>query len=93
MVDNRAYIRKNKNKRDGKKDPDLNGSGKINGVEMWVSGWFDEDTDRDGQPVVDEHGKQQKVISLTFKPKEQQGSAPQASESVPPHGDEDEWGL
>ena len=96
IKDNKAYVRKNKRMREGKQDPTHTGTAKIDGKMYWVNAWMDDDKTPEGQPVVDEHGKQEKVLSCSFQLKENQEegvSRPQASESVPPHGDEDEWGL
>ena len=84
MKENRAYIRRNKNRREGKNDPNFNGSANIAGIEYWISAWMDDDTDREGN----KNGE--KVLSCTFKPKEQQNSAPQASAPVP---DDDGWDI
>jgi len=49
-------------KKTTEKHPNLTGIAKIDGIEYWVSGWVNTDT------------KQQKYISMTFKPKESQTS-------------------
>jgi len=54
----RGALFKNKNMREGKKDPEYKGSATIGGVEYWVSSWIN--TSKAGE----------KYMSLNFKPKE-----------------------
>ena len=36
---NSGFIGTNKRKREGKKDPDIQGTCEVGGVEYWISGW------------------------------------------------------
>ena len=66
----RGALFKNKNMREGKKDPEYKGSATIGGVEYWVSSWIN--TSKAGE----------KYMSMNFKAKEQQ-AAPAAPANVP----------
>ena len=61
--DNSGSLFKNDKKQEGDNKPNYTGQVTINGVEMWISAWL-----KDGQ-----NGK---WMSLSFKPKEQQQTAP-----------------
>ena len=61
--DNSGSLFKNDKKHEGDNKPNYTGQVMINGVEMWISAWL-----KDGQ-----NGK---WMSLSFKPKEQQQTAP-----------------
>lgn len=62
---------KNKNMREGKKDPEYKGSATIGGVEYWVSSWIN--TSKAGE----------KYMSMNFKPKEQQAAPAPANVPQP----------
>jgi hypothetical protein len=69
----RGALFKNKNMREGKKDPEYKGSATIGGVEYWVSSWIN--TSKAGE----------KYMSMAFKAKEQQAApAPKAEELKAP---------
>lgn len=62
---NTGALFENSRKRPDSKDPDRSGSALIDGKEYWVSGWFQYTRSN------------QKMLSLTFKPKdESQAQAP-----------------
>ena len=47
----------NRNKREGKKDPDLQGKLDIDGTEYWISGWM---------KTYEKDGEKRKMISLAL---------------------------
>ena len=61
---------KNKNKREGKQDPEYKGSATIGGIEYWVSSWIN--TSKAGE----------KYMALSFQPKEARADAPAKSAPV-----------
>lgn len=54
---NKGALFGNTRKREGKKDPDLQGKININGTEYWLSGWFF---------AYDKDGAQRKGINLSI---------------------------
>lgn len=69
----RGALFKNKNMREGKKDPEYKGSATIGGVEYWVSSWIN--TSKAGE----------KYMALNFKAKDAQPApAPKAEELKAP---------
>lgn len=65
--DNNGSIFRN-NRKENDKQPDLSGSGMVNGKEVWVSGWR----------KIDKNGDE--WISLAFKDKEPRRDAPAREE-------------
>jgi hypothetical protein len=71
--DNSGILFKNDRKREGRNDPDYNGSCTIAGQEFWMNAWLKD-------------GRKGKFMSFSFKPKEskqdqQPASEPPAAES------------
>jgi len=54
---NRGALFGNTRKREGKKDPDLQGKLNVNGVDHWISAWFF---------TYDKDGEKRKAISLAL---------------------------
>ena len=65
---NKGALFGNDRKREGKKDPDLQGKININGQEHWLSGWFF---------VFEKEGQKKKGINLAI------GDVVQAKDSAP----------
>jgi hypothetical protein len=61
---------KNKNKREGKQDPEYKGSATIGGIEYWVSSWIN--TSKAGE----------KYMALSFTPKDPDASRAKAPATV-----------
>lgn len=60
---NRGALFGNTHKREGKKDPDLQGKIDINGTEFWLSGWFF---------FYDKDGEKKRAIGLAIGDEVQQ---------------------
>lgn len=54
---NRGALFGNKNKREGKKDPDLQGKIDVGGTEYWISGWF---------KTYEKDGETRQMVSLAL---------------------------
>ena len=77
---NRGALFGNRHKREGKKDPDLQGKLDINGTEFWISGWMQ---------TYEKDGETRKMISLSLgdtveqeKPKPARNSGPAALDGM-----------
>ena len=78
---NRGALFKNTKKRDGKKDPDYNGSLNVGGHDYWLSAWLTKD--RNGNTFM----------SVSVQPKDRQISEPpprKAEQSRKPHHRDDD---
>lgn len=62
---NRGGLFKNNRRRDGKNDPQLQGSLDVNGVEYYISGWT---KNNNGEKYVDKNGNA--FISLSIRKRE-----------------------
>ena len=79
---NRGALFGNKNKREGKQDPDLQGKIDVNGTEYWISGWM-KNYQKDGET--------RKMISLSLgdpveqvtKPKPRDGGVNEMDNDIP----------
>lgn len=71
---NSGALNKNERKRDGKNDPDYEGSAEVSGVNYWLSAWV-------------KAGPNGKFLSISFKPKE--ARAPVTPKSREPGEDDD----
>ena len=78
---NKGALFGNTRKREGKKDPDLQGKLNIGGVEYWISGWFF---------VYDKDGEKKKAINLALgdevearKPEEKAGPFDDMKDDIP----------
>ncbi|MDF3019331.1 MAG: hypothetical protein K0Q92_634 [Steroidobacteraceae bacterium] len=70
---NSGIIKRNDKKREGKKDPDYNGSIDVEGVEYWVAAWINE-----GRPGSKLEGQKYFSVKLTKKD-DQPAAAPAAA--------------
>lgn len=63
---NSGTLARNKDQREGSRDPDFKGKAEIDGVGYWIAGWV----------KAGEYGK---FFSLSFKPMEEKRSPPKSS--------------
>lgn len=64
---NSGTLNKNERKREGKNDPDYEGSAEVNGVGYWLASWV-------------KAGPSGKFLSISFKPKEARKEPPKSRE-------------
>ena len=71
---NKGALFGNTRKREGKKDPDLQGKIDIGGTEYWLSGWFF---------VFEKDGQKRKGINLALGDQVKGQSAPKRNNTAP----------